>query len=51
MVFNLTTKKLFKCIKTECAIVCSKSFGPFFGVEDLMAASPLNGNKNCTSIA
>jgi hypothetical protein len=49
MLFNLTTRKLFKCIKHDIAIGCGKDLGPYFGNRELTADEPFNGNNNCCS--
>jgi hypothetical protein len=52
MLFNLTTRKLFKCSKPECAIRCRKDRGPQFGVSELLALyEPFNGKNACWSNA
>ena len=52
MLFNLTTRKLFKCNKHEWAITCCKLYGPVFGAGELAASNePFNGNNNCRSNA
>ena len=42
MLFNLTTRKLFKCNRHELAIECNKECGPIFGDSELGASGPLN---------
>ena len=51
MLFNLTTRKLFKCIKHDIAIKCDKDWGPVFGQGELRADEPFNGNNKCFSNA
>ena len=51
MLFNLTTRKFFKCINHEIAIYCCKDRGPVFGSAELFASEPFNGNNKCYSNA
>jgi hypothetical protein len=45
MIFNLTTKKLFKSKFDSDSIVCSKRVGPNFGLGELSAIDPIFGNN------
>jgi hypothetical protein len=47
MLFNLTTRKIFKCSKHDIAIKCGKDVGPVFGYGELNADEPFNGNNKC----
>jgi hypothetical protein len=49
MLFNLTTRKLFKCIEHGHAIYCKNDYGPAFGNGELYASEPFNGNNKCWS--
>jgi hypothetical protein len=51
MIFNVTTKKVFKCIKHDQAIKCGKGRGPCFGGGELAAFEPFNGDSKCESWA
>jgi hypothetical protein len=51
MLFNVTTKKVFKCIEHDQAITCRKSWGPCFGSTELGAYEPFNGDYECWSYA
>jgi hypothetical protein len=45
MLFNLTTRNLFKVQDHTKAIRCAKELGPCFGDGGLYAAGPFNGNN------
>ena len=49
MLFNLTTRKFFKCIEHDLAIGCGKDLGPCFGYGQLVASEPFSGNNKCYS--
>jgi hypothetical protein len=54
MLFNLTTRSLFKCHDPTNAITCHSQFllirnGPIFGSSELKAFEPFNGFENCKS--
>ena len=51
ILFNLTTKTLFKCKNEEICIVPNKKWGPTFGVSELAAFEQFNGMNNGKSIA
>jgi hypothetical protein len=51
MIFNLTTKQLFKVKNHSLAIYCYKNDGPVFGEAELTTFSPFNGNYKCVSNA
>jgi hypothetical protein len=51
MLFNVTTKKVFKSIRHDEAIRCVKERGPCFGEGELGAAEPFNGDSKCYSWA
>jgi hypothetical protein len=44
MIFNLTTKKLFKSKFHSEHIVCNKGAGPYFGFGELSGIVPMCGN-------
>jgi hypothetical protein len=51
MLFNFTTKKVFKCIRHDTAIYCGKDRGPSFGDGGIVAREPFNGYDRCESYA
>ena len=51
IVFNLTTRKLFKCQDHSKAILCWKERGPVFGDREIGAKEPFNGFNQCYSYA
>jgi hypothetical protein len=51
MLFNFTTKKVFKCIRHDWAIKCRRGLGPCFGGGELVAEGPFYGDNKCYSWA
>jgi hypothetical protein len=51
MIFNLTTKQLFKVKDHSLAIWPFKNDGPVFGEAGLSTFSPFNGSNKCVSNA
>lgn len=52
MLFNLTTRKLFKCIQKSLAIKYFNTFGPKFGDSELGIRCTFDGEmNNCYSVA
>ena len=51
MLFNLTTKRHFKVIQEQNAILCQYGYGPCFGESwgDLQVREPFNGENMCRS--
>ena len=45
MLFNLTTRNAFKLQDHTKGITCGKGRGPRFGIGELYAAEPFNGNN------
>jgi hypothetical protein len=50
MLFNLTTRQLFKSQDHSKAFKYYKSDGPQFGIAELHATEPFNGNNKCRSL-
>ncbi len=49
MLFNLSTRNIFKPRDETIAIQCGKDRGPCFGIYELLSSEPFNGNKKCSS--
>ncbi len=49
MLFNLTTRNVFKVQDHTKAITCGKDNGPDFGIGELQAFEPFNENNQCAS--
>jgi hypothetical protein len=45
MLFNLTTRRLFKCDKPDIALGCYVERGPYFGGGELATEEEFNGDK------
>ncbi len=50
MLFNLTTRSVFKCVFPSSAITCGSNRGPYFGNSELAVEDePFNTINNCVS--